>query len=180
MFTSRRPSESRWYVDAICAASVGDSSAGRNATRNFTRRVSGISDAVASHASSQPVPHGVSMPSKPSASHATATCARYARSGARRCGSSGSGSTSRASPPVGRNQCNCTPGSLLLGDEARQLLDHAPANVIVGRTELREHRAGEARRIGEQRKQDVLGAHIVVAELECLAYRVLDARGCAA
>ena len=77
MLTSSRPFESRWYVDAICAASVGDSSAGRNATRNFTRRVSGISGAVASHASSQPVPHGVSIPSNPSASHAVAICARY-------------------------------------------------------------------------------------------------------
>ena len=67
------------------------------------REVSAMRDAVASQASSQPVPHGVSSASNPSSSHARATCARYAWLGARLIELS-SGNTSRESPPVGKNQ----------------------------------------------------------------------------
>ena len=74
--TRRRPPDSRWKVEAIWAARVGDNRPGRKATRNLSRRVNGISDAVASQASSQAVPHGVSIPSNPRASQAVATWAR--------------------------------------------------------------------------------------------------------
>lgn len=61
---------------AIWAASVGEITPGRNATRNFSLVVSRISAAVVSHASSHHVPVGVSTPSKPSCSADLAICAR--------------------------------------------------------------------------------------------------------
>lgn len=76
MFSRTRPPDSRWNVPAICAASVGEMTPGRNATRNFSLLVSRISAAVVSQASSHQVPVGVSTPSKPSRSAARATCAR--------------------------------------------------------------------------------------------------------
>ena len=76
MLSSSRPPEMRWYVDAICAASVGWTEPGRKATRNFSRSVSRISAAVVSQASSHHVPVGVRTPVKPSCSAVRATWAR--------------------------------------------------------------------------------------------------------
>ena len=59
MLIISRPSEIRWYAAAICAASTGLITPGRNATRNFSRDVSRSSAAVVSQASSQNVPVGV-------------------------------------------------------------------------------------------------------------------------
>lgn len=73
----------RWYVAAICAASTGEITPGRNATRNFSRSVCCDSATVVSQASSHHVPVGVSTASKPSCSAAFAICARYSMSGAR-------------------------------------------------------------------------------------------------
>ena len=64
------------YAAAICAASTGLITPGRKATRNLRVRVSRISAAVVSQASSQNVPVGVSTPVKPSRSAARATSAR--------------------------------------------------------------------------------------------------------
>jgi hypothetical protein len=75
-FSSNLPREMRWYVEAICAASVGDSTPGRNATRNLRRDVSPINAAVVSHASSHHVPVGVSTPVNPTCSAVRAICAR--------------------------------------------------------------------------------------------------------
>ena len=75
--------DTRWNVAAICAASVGDSSPGRKATRNFSRCVTCVSAAVAIHASSHHVPVGVSAPSKPSCSAERAICPRYSALGGR-------------------------------------------------------------------------------------------------
>ena len=68
---------------AIWAASVGDTSPGRNATRNFSRSVWLISAAVTSHASSHQVPVGVSTASNPSCSADLAIWPRYSRLGGR-------------------------------------------------------------------------------------------------
>ncbi len=76
MFSSSRPSEIRWYVEAIWAASVGWMEPGRKATRNFSRSVSRMSAAVVNHASSHHVPVGVSVPENPSSSAVRATCDR--------------------------------------------------------------------------------------------------------
>ena len=67
-FSSSRPRDWRWKVDAICAASVGLIWPGRNATRNFSRSVTSVSIAQVSQASSHQAPVGVSAPSKPSCS----------------------------------------------------------------------------------------------------------------
>ena len=66
--SSSRPPDSRWNVDAICAARVGEIRPGRNATRNFSRSVTSVSIAVVSQASSHQAPVGVSAPTKPSCS----------------------------------------------------------------------------------------------------------------
>jgi hypothetical protein len=66
--SSSLPPESRWKVDAIWAARVGESRPGRNATRNFSRSVTSVSIAVDSQASSHQAPVGVSAPTKPSCS----------------------------------------------------------------------------------------------------------------
>ena len=58
----------RWKVAAMCAASVGDSSPGRSATRNLKRSVTWVSAAVMSQASSHQELTGVSAPAKPSCS----------------------------------------------------------------------------------------------------------------
>ena len=76
MLSISRPPEIRWYVAAICAASTGLITPGRNATRNFSVDVSARSAAVMSQASSQKVPVGVSTPSKPSFSAVRAMSAR--------------------------------------------------------------------------------------------------------
>ena len=76
MLSISRPSEIRWYAAAICAASTGLITPGRNATRNFSRDVSRSSAAVVSQASSQNVPVGVSTPSNPTFSAVRATSAR--------------------------------------------------------------------------------------------------------
>ena len=52
----------------MCAASVGDISPGRNATRNLNRSVTWVSPAVMIHASSHHELVGVSAPVKPSCS----------------------------------------------------------------------------------------------------------------
>ena len=57
--------DTRWKEAAICAASVGEISPGRNATRNFSRFVTWVSAAVVTHASSHQEPVGVSAASKP-------------------------------------------------------------------------------------------------------------------
>ncbi len=66
----------RWYVDAIWAASTGEITPGRNATRNFSRSVCWASATVVSQASSHHVPVGVSTASKPSCSAALAIWTR--------------------------------------------------------------------------------------------------------
>lgn len=68
---------------AICAASVGEITPGRNATRNFSRSVCCASATVVSQASSHQVPVGVSTASKPNCSAALAIWARYSMSGGR-------------------------------------------------------------------------------------------------
>ena len=59
---------------AIWAASVGDISPGRNATRNLNRSVTWVSPAVMTQASSHHELVGVSAPSKPSCSAERAIC----------------------------------------------------------------------------------------------------------
>ena len=68
---------------AIWAARVGEISPGRKATRNFSLLVCVLGAAVASQASSHPVPVGVSTAANPSCSAALATCPRYSMSGGR-------------------------------------------------------------------------------------------------
>ena len=60
---SRRPSLRRSNVAAMRAASDGDISPGRMATRNFSRFVSGIIELATTQASSQLTPVGSSTPS---------------------------------------------------------------------------------------------------------------------
>ena len=118
-FSSSRPPETRWYVAAICAASVGREAApGRNATRNFSRSVTWVSaggESPTRPRTSEPV--GVSAASKPE----LLGRARDLRRGSRRRRARWPGSASRArgaaptaspwlrslreSPVVGRNQC---------------------------------------------------------------------------
>lgn len=69
---SSRPPLWRWKVDAIWAASVGETKPGRKATRNFSRSVCRLTMAVVSHASSHHAPVGVSAPTKPRSSAARA------------------------------------------------------------------------------------------------------------
>ncbi|MGC0380752.1 hypothetical protein RKD33_000969 [Streptomyces sp. SAI-129] len=71
-----RPPVCRWKVDAICAASVGETKPGRNATRNFRRSVAWETIAVVSHASSHQAPVGVSAATKPRSSAARAIWVR--------------------------------------------------------------------------------------------------------
>lgn len=71
-FSSSRPPVCRWKVDAICAASVGETKPGRNATRNFSRSEFWLTIAVVSQASSHHAPVGVSAPVKPRSSAARA------------------------------------------------------------------------------------------------------------
>ena len=64
------------FEAAIWAASSGEVSPGRKATRNFSRSETGASIAVLSHASSHHAPVGVSAASNPLSSAARATCVR--------------------------------------------------------------------------------------------------------
>ncbi len=59
---------------AACAARVGDCRPGRKATRYLKVRVSWVSAAVITHASSHQELVGVSAASKPMSSAARATC----------------------------------------------------------------------------------------------------------
>ncbi|AJK81339.1 hypothetical protein AFC81_02470 [Mycobacterium avium subsp. paratuberculosis] len=76
-FSSSRPCECRWKVPAICEASVGLNSPGRNATRNFSVSVDSTSIAVVNHASSHHNPVGVRTASKPLSSAAEQIWCRY-------------------------------------------------------------------------------------------------------
>ena len=127
--------EIRWNAAAIWADSVGEVTPGRNATRNLRLRVSRISAAVTSQASSHHVPVGVSTPSKPSWSAVLAMDARYSMSASRKwlavprpstgrpmpCGTLWPPPTRpRASPVVGRNQCSLMLMLVLLRSSERK------------------------------------------------------------
>lgn len=63
-------------MPAICAATYGEVSPGRNATRNFSRSERLVIIAVVIQASSHQAPVGVSAASKPSCSALRATWPR--------------------------------------------------------------------------------------------------------
>ncbi len=74
--SSSRPPVRFWKVPAIWAARNGETSPGRNATRNLSRSETWLSIAVESHASSHQAPAGVSAASKPMSSAPRATWPR--------------------------------------------------------------------------------------------------------
>lgn len=70
------PPDMFWKVVAIWAASVGEVSPGRKATRNLSLSDTPASIAVLTQASSHQAPVGVSAASKPSCSALRAICPR--------------------------------------------------------------------------------------------------------
>ena len=62
----------------------------------------------------------------------------------------------------------------LLALDARQELDDGLAHLVELGAELLEHLGGDALTLADQTEQDVLGADVVVAELERFAQRQLE------
>ena len=68
-----------------------------------------------------------------------------------------------------------TGGDLLLAPGVSgQELDHGLTDAVEIRSELLQHLSGDAFTLTDQPEQDVLGADVVVSELECLAERQLQ------